>query len=512
MTRTRRFLYGVGTGYLNQFVVMAAGLWLTPFFLASLGQTRYGLWLIAAQVLGYLTLLDLGIIVVLPRNLALAIGRANGKVGESEVAAIVGRTLPIVLLQTFVAAVMAVGAVLLLPPEWEMYRTPLIAVLITFVAAFPFRVAHAILTGLQDTGFLGLVLLFTWAAGTVITVVLLLRGHGLDALAAGWIEIQIASTLAWILRIAVRFPEALPSRLEPFRVRYAMARIAEGSWVSAYQIALVLITGADILLIGKLLGPAYVVVYAVTGKLVTVLTNQPQMLMAVALPGLAELRTSSTTANLMRVASALSQAMLLLSGLVFCVIIAINRGFVTAWVGPAQFGGMVLTALVAVSMLLRHLNTSVVYTIYSLGFEKRITLTMLADGVVTVASALILIPLVGMKGAAVALIIGVSLISLPLNLAALFSTERSAVGGFMRPVGAWAARFVPMAALVAVIQWIWTPPTLITAGVLAAVIAAVYALVMLPCVLAPPLRSYLPDRVIRLTTPLVPSGPARSST
>lgn len=510
MTRTSRFLYGVGTGYLNQFAVTAAGLWLTPFFLASLGQARYGLWLIATQMLGYLTLLDLGIVVVLPRNLALAVGRANGKVGESEVAAIVARTLPIILMQTFAAALVAVVVVLLLPQEWVAYRAPLIAVLITFVAAFPFRLGHAILSGLQDTGFLGLVQLFTWVAGTAISVVLLFRGHGLDALAAGWIEIQVVSLVAWILRIAIIFPEALPSQLERVRLRDAFARIAEGSWVSAGQIAQVLITGADILLIGKLLGPAYVVVYAVTGKLVTVLGNQPQMLMTVALPGLSELRTSSNATNLLRVASALSQAMLLISGLVFCVVIAINRGFVTTWVGPAQFGGMLLSALVATSMLARHLNTSVVYTIFSLGFEKRITLTTLADGIVTVAAALILIPMIGIKGAAVALIIGVTLVSLPLNLTALISTDRTAVRGFMRPLERWAARFIPLAALAGIIQWIWTPSTLITACVLAVAVAGVYALVMLPCVLAPPLRSYLPERVIRLTTPLLLSGAARS--
>ena len=50
------------------------------------------------------------------------------------------------------------------------------------------------------------------------------------------------------------------------------------------QIAQVLLNGTDVMIIGALLGPAAVVPYACTGKLVSVLANQPQAILQSAAP------------------------------------------------------------------------------------------------------------------------------------------------------------------------------------------------------------------------------------
>jgi len=66
MSRTNRLLQGLSFGYLQQIFVMAAGLWLTPFFLSRLGQHDFGMWLILTQITLYLGLLDLGVVALLP--------------------------------------------------------------------------------------------------------------------------------------------------------------------------------------------------------------------------------------------------------------------------------------------------------------------------------------------------------------------------------------------------------------------------------------------------------------
>ena len=77
MSRTRRILGGTTFGYLHQAAIVLVGLWLTPFLLRQVGQHEYGLWLVVGQLLGYLTLLDLGVLAILPREVAFASGRAN---------------------------------------------------------------------------------------------------------------------------------------------------------------------------------------------------------------------------------------------------------------------------------------------------------------------------------------------------------------------------------------------------------------------------------------------------
>ena len=78
VTRTHRFLGGLGLGYFYLALVTAVGLWLTPFLLTRIGTRDYGLWLITTQILGYLMLLDLGVVALAPRETAYATGRALG--------------------------------------------------------------------------------------------------------------------------------------------------------------------------------------------------------------------------------------------------------------------------------------------------------------------------------------------------------------------------------------------------------------------------------------------------
>ena len=75
MSRTERFLGGVGLGYVSMVLALVVGLWLTPFLLGRIGTEEYGLWLITTQILGYLMLLDLGVVALAPRETAYATGR-----------------------------------------------------------------------------------------------------------------------------------------------------------------------------------------------------------------------------------------------------------------------------------------------------------------------------------------------------------------------------------------------------------------------------------------------------
>ena len=102
--RTGRIVRAVGLGYLSQFLTVLVGLWLTPFLLRRLGQQDYGLWQLALQMTGYLALLDLGVVALLPRETAYAIGRAGGNRNAQELSLLIGRTIRVVLCQLPIAA------------------------------------------------------------------------------------------------------------------------------------------------------------------------------------------------------------------------------------------------------------------------------------------------------------------------------------------------------------------------------------------------------------------------
>src|ERR1700694_410009 len=140
--RTRRFVDAVKVGYVSQAVLMVGGLYLTPLILSRIGQHDYGLWLVGLQITTYLLVLDLGVVALLPRDVAYASHRlsADARVDANELTALVGRITTIVLAQLPLVGLIAGVIWLLLPREWHDLRTPLGLILITFVAFFPTRI------------------------------------------------------------------------------------------------------------------------------------------------------------------------------------------------------------------------------------------------------------------------------------------------------------------------------------------------------------------------------------
>ena len=204
MSRTRRILGGTGVAYAHQGAIVLVGLWLTPFLLGHLGQHQLGLWLVAGQVLGYLALLDLGVIALLPREVAFA--SAEGAQADRRVASLIGQVRSIVRWQ--VAALAAVAAIVwyYLPADWLAMRWPLAIVLVTFVVLYPTCVPAAALQGAQKLTFLASVQMVGWVLSTSVTVVLVLAGWGMYALVLGWVVSMLVPALAATYKARTEWP------------------------------------------------------------------------------------------------------------------------------------------------------------------------------------------------------------------------------------------------------------------------------------------------------------------
>src|SRR5205085_651344 len=113
---------------------------------------------------------------------------------------------------------------------------------------------------------------------------------------------------------------------------------------------------------------------------------------------------------------ALSQAMLTMSGAVACVVLAVNKGFIEWWIGPNLYGGGLLTLLMIVAMLARHWNTTFIYSLFCFGYERRLALTGIADGCISLVTSAILISFLGPIGAPLGILTGICLVNMPANL------------------------------------------------------------------------------------------------
>ncbi len=498
MTRTRRFLGGLAFGYFNQALITLVGLWLTAFLLTRLGQADYGLWLVATRILGYLLLLDLGVVGLLPREAAFAVGRAGGVEHAQDLPEIVGRTTRIVVWQLPLVAIVAFAVWTLLPAEWAPLEYPLAIVMGVFVLTFPARILQAVLTGVQDLAFLGGAHTVAWLVSTALTVGLVFAGFGLYALAIGWGVSQLVSAVVWWIRLRRQFPQIARWTWPSLSRDTLRDRFARGGWISVQQVAQVLMTGTDLLIIGKILGPQAVVPYFCTAKVLTVLGHQPQMLAEAAQPALSELRTSDARERLTQVCTALTKAILIMSGGIVCVVLVVNEGFVTWWVGADQYGGELLTILLLTGMLLRHWNVTAVYSLFAFGRDRHISLTTLFDGAVTVGFSIFLISRYGLIGAAIGATLGAVFISLPANLTALAKELGVSLAGLITSLWPWVWRFALLVVVAVAAAQTWVPKTLPTLVLATLAAGTAYTALMLPVALRDPLGLYVRPRLANL--------------
>lgn len=499
MSRSRSFLGGAFFAYVYQASLMLVALWLTPFYIRTLGQRDYGIWLVALQVLNFLLLCDFGIIVVTPRDIAHACGIEQAGQASGEVARVLGETLKVVLAQTGLVAAAALVLFLIRPAHDASLRGPVGLILAVFAISYPLRLFPAVLQGLQDLKFLGQLRLTLWALATAVIVVMLLLGARFYALACGWCLQQVGHDLVAFFRLRKSRPDLLSRKVwhsaGPLRWRW----FTRGFWVNVNQIATALSFGSDLLIVGRAINAATVVVYSATSKLITVLQNQPQILASVALPGISQMKNSESRERTLLATTSLTQGMLLLAGGVFCLIIGVNQEFVTFWLrhegGARFFGGMPLTIVLLFTFLSRQADYTLAVTLFAFGQEKQLSIKALIDGAVCVAVAFLLVGHWGMVGVAGGFLCGAVLVSLPTDLLLLSRALDVSILQLSKPYFPYLWRIAVASCLALGIHNWFGAPDLLHLVLATSTIAAVYLLLVLPYVWRTPLRGYLEGAV-----------------
>lgn len=477
---------------------MVVGLWLVPFYIHVLGPNDYGIWLTGLQVLTFLSLADCGIIGVLARDVARVTGHEQCQSGDDQLAVLVGQTTKIVLVQTVLLSVASLGAFIFWPGISPNLKGPIGLVLATYALCYPLRIFPPLLQGLQDLNFLGQWKIWIWALSTGLMFLLVLAGLGFYALAIGWCAQQLGSDIVAFLRLRRIRPDLVSAKAWRKSGPLRWGWFTRGFWVSVSQVAYFFLTGVDVLILARVLGPATVVVYSCTGKLLTVLQNQPQLVAAVALPGLSQMRVNEPPNRTLNATTSVTQAMLLLVGAVFCIVLSINRQFVGTWVGADFFGGVMLTGLLLMNFVARQIDYTLAIALFAFGHERLSAIRGLLDAVVSVVAARIFVGLMGIEGVPLGFLCGALFVAIPIDVfvfvqefkVSVFQVLRSYMPYLWRTaiVGAVGVGLTSRASTLNLPQ---------LAGV-AILVGSVYLLSVLSYARRTPLGSYIQSAVMRI--------------
>lgn len=436
-TRSTRFYSAVVASSIQQVLIVAGGLWFAPFVLRHVGRSNYAYWLAAMQALQWLALLEFGALTLLPRNVARAVGEEAVAGSSHPVVQAIGRGMGGVLRQVPVIAVVSFGCYWLIPKDWEPVRGPAIWILAANALVMPLHAFPAILNGFQDQAYVSFLGTIGWLLNIGVASVMLARGGGFQALAVGWIVSQFIPQMLAAARVYRRYPEFRAARVD----LGASSGLGLGPnfWIFVNRIAFTLRSGIDVLLMQRLSTNTNTVRYAMTGRLGNFATLLPNAATQFLVVSISQLKGERNAAGVDRLAQLSIQGSLLVSGALWVGLLAVNRSFVSAWVGRDLYGGSVLTALFGAILVTNQLGFSISAIGLALGLERTLALTNLAEGICIAGTAPFLIARLGPVGMAVSILAGGLLIRLPFNM---YWVLRTGTGELRR-------------ALLRHVQWLW---------------------------------------------------------
>jgi Na+-driven multidrug efflux pump len=477
MSRVRRASVAAGFSYLQFGLSMAVGIAMVPFILSRVDVAVYGLWLATGEVLAYAAMADLGILAIVP----WIVGQADGRRDRGAIRDVLANgTCAAVLVSVVYLAVVA--ALWTMAPERvlsahqrEIIGGPLWLIATVTAVVLPLRIANAVLVGLQDVRFCGLVATIAWSLDVAVTATLLLKGYGLYALAAGASVPPLVAAAANIVRIRLIAPDLLTGwRLPTFGGVILLLRDGFGGWLGGWGWRLS--AASDGIVLGYLLGqPASVTRLALTSKLSHTLMQLSWVPGDSGLVGLSQLAGEGDRARLRSAVVALFRLYLTLAAAGACVVLVLNAPFMQWWVPEGIFGGRVLTVLLAASMIAFTAAHAFSTIVSVLGRRVRVGNAALAAGAVQITLAYVLASRYGIVGIPVAALLAQVCVLYPLLLRPLAELAGVRLPELMRDVALrWAVRSLPSLLICATAcVALWTAPLWIAAP-LAAVSVAIY--------------------------------------
>jgi len=463
--------------YLQYALAIVTGFIVVPLTLKYLGARPWGLWLASGEILNYAAMVDFGVLTALPWLFAEAEGRRDREAMRRLVS--LGLWLGTVVAVGYAAAALVLwrilpSALFLTAPDRQLIAIPLTLVVIANVLRQPLGAFRAVLVGLQDVVFHGFITLAGSAAGVAITIVLLIKGFGLYALAWASALPPVLVLLICAARALAIAPDLRPRWMRPglgdLRPLFTQGA---GSWLA--DIGWQLMAASNAIVITYMGHPEWVPIYACTARLGTTCTQLAWVLPDSGHVGLAQLHGERRSARVRAVIALMLRLHLLLSGAAACGLLVFNPAFVTRWVGPAAFGGVGLNGLLALGVVLSSIAHGYLASAAVLGRRMHVGMVALVNGIVQTMLAVVLGHRLGIAGVAWASLAAVAMTSVPAGMLLLREaagfTPASLVSDLLLP---WLARIAPVAAIAVLIGLVSEALGLWLAAAAAALVCAAY--------------------------------------
>lgn len=395
----------VSTRYLSIAVEMVIGLLLLPFNLKHLGESNYGLWVLLGSVTVHFSLFELGnggaMVKFMAQYRALNNPRAINEIassmfvvfaaiGAASYALIAGLALNLEHVFHLSAAQAAVG-------QWILL---IIGLHITL--NFPMSVYGGVTSGFQRYDINNAVAIVTTIVAALVNVVVVLSGGSLILLVASTTGVRLLAYAVYALNAHRVFPElrVRPALFRRVRVREVLGFSAYTTmidWANKLNYQL------DQVVIGAILGPVAVAVWAPAERIVSGIQRLTNQVNGVLFPLIVDSDTTNQRQRLQQILVQGTRFSLATVVPISAAVFVLADPLIRVWLGSkadAVAGAIPVLQILAIAVAVRVGDATSTTLLKGTGKHKLLAGVNLATGAVNVVASALLIGPYGLKGVA----------------------------------------------------------------------------------------------------------------
>jgi O-antigen/teichoic acid export membrane protein len=400
----------VGTRYVAVGIEAVLGLLMLPFNLSHLGASSYGLWMVAASITAYFSVLDLGYGGALVKFVAQYRARRDADAINEILSTLFVVFTAGAVVAWLIAAVIGwqLEALFHLPPAQAASGRVILLIIAGHVACgFGFSVFGAVINGFQRYDLNNLVGAATSLVVALVNVAVLWADLGLIVLVAATTTVRFLSYFVYRHNAYQVFP-ALSVRPSRFR----LARLKE---VTGFSVFVLLLDwsakvnySVDAIVIGAMLGTAAVAVWTVPQRLIEAIQRMTNQLNDVLFPAVVDSDADNRPDRLRLIfiqGTRLSLAAVLPAA---ATLFVLADPVIAAWVGPG-FSAAVPVAMLLAGVVAARVGSATAMTVLKGGGRHRLLAAVnLATAASNLALSLFLVRSFGILGVAVGTLVPVA--------------------------------------------------------------------------------------------------------
>lgn len=357
MSNVKRYLSGVATGYIYTIVTSLVALWLTPYTLGFVDRTHYGYYILLADILTWLNLLQLGVSGVFNSKAAMCIGSKDYKTLQvyTSTASLMQAASGLLIL--------VIGIVLSFFMERIVDTTGIsqVDVVVTFIIVAFTSFVHilkqplsAILVANKQIHIDNIFDLLLYFIQVGLTVLFLNLGYGIIALAVSHLVAVVLITLVAYVRVK-RLPFKLKLGFSGFDMKVFWEFLSTGIWFTVGGIGQIFIYKVDRFFIGSYISLSVVTAYHITTKLYDFCNVFFSKFVNISRPYFSQLYAQKNMKRLTQLYDFFVNSSVLLMVFVCIMVYLVNQWFVGWWIknDPTAYIGDQVSFLFAVSVILQ---------------------------------------------------------------------------------------------------------------------------------------------------------------